>query len=196
MKNKLYVANLSHEITEEKLREVFGQFGEVTSVHVGNDAMSKRKYALVEMAVEKTATKAMNELNGQKLDDLYLSISYPDVDLNRELLPKQRKMVEEMAAQLEETEKVPLRQLELFVRLTSVSLAQALLKETLEIEAAGGLMTNDGQRRRSKGGVFFYMARPRVSSPIRHLVFTRKGKLPAPKEVPAQDVNSAAASTS
>src|SRR5687768_8035874 len=37
--------------------------------------------------------------------------------------------------------------------------AQELLQKTLEIEAAGGLMTTDSSRRRTAGGVFFYTVR-------------------------------------
>ncbi len=36
---------------------------------------------------------------------------------------------------------------------------QAFLEKTLEIEAQGGLMTSDGSRRRTVGGVFFYTVR-------------------------------------
>src|SRR5574338_1301580 len=38
----------------------------------------------------------------------------------------------------------------------------ALLQETLTIEANGGLMTNDQSRRRTVGGVFFFLAKGRM----------------------------------
>jgi len=38
----------------------------------------------------------------------------------------------------------------------------ALLAETLRIEAAGGLLTADGTRRRTPGGVFFHLTRGRI----------------------------------
>jgi RNA recognition motif-containing protein len=195
MKNQLYIANLSADVTEEDLRGLFGQHGEVAAVDFGTDEHFGERYAIVEMVVEKTATKAMNELNGQTFHDRYLNISYPDADLTRELLPKQRKAIEEIAAVLSETEKIPLRQLEMLVRLTSISFVQAVLKEALEVEATQGLMTNDGARRRTKGGVFFYLARPRVANPVRYIVFTRKGKLPKPvEEVTAENTDAAATS--
>jgi phosphorylated adapter RNA export protein len=37
--------------------------------------------------------------------------------------------------------------------------AQEFLQKTLEIEAAGGLMTTDSSQRRTAGGVFFYTVR-------------------------------------
>ena len=84
--------------------------------------------------------------------------------------------MEEIAAVLGETEKVPLRQLEMLVRLCGTSFAQALLKEAHDTEAAGGIMTKDGRRRRTLGGVYFDLAKPRMSAPVRYLVVTRKGK--------------------
>jgi RNA recognition motif-containing protein len=196
MRNRLYVSNLSATATEDQLRQVIGQYGEITLIEFGQDEHFATRYALVEMVAEKAATKAMNDLNGYKLNERCLSISYPEADLTRELLPKQRRAIEEIAAQLGETEKVPLRQLEALVRLTSISLAQALLKEAEEVDAADGMMTNDGTRKRTKGGVFFYLARPRVSPPVRQIVFVRKGKFPAaqPQEQPPSDAEAAATS--
>ncbi len=54
---------------------------------------------------------------------------------------------------------------------------EALLNEALEVEAAQGIMTSDTSRRRTKGGVFFYLARYRMAPPVRRLVYNRKGKL-------------------
>ena len=39
---------------------------------------------------------------------------------------------------------------------------QEFLQKTLEMEAAGGLMTTDSSRRRTPGGVFFYTVRASV----------------------------------
>jgi hypothetical protein len=43
------------------------------------------------------------------------------------------------------------------------------------------MMTKDGTRRRTLGGVFFELARWYTSSPVRYLVMNRKGKPLAPK---------------
>ena len=39
----------------------------------------------------------------------------------------------------------------------------AFLAEALAIEAAGGLLTSDGTRRRTPGGIFFNMVRSRIA---------------------------------
>ena len=41
--------------------------------------------------------------------------------------------------------------------------ALAFLAEALATEAAGGLLTSEGTRRRTPGGVFFYLVRGRIA---------------------------------
>jgi hypothetical protein len=178
MGDDLYVTNLDPNVTEGQLRDLFGQYGEVVAVDMTAEEKTGEHYAIVQMASEKVATKAYNGLNGYRWGDRYLTVSYPEVDLSRELTAKQRRSVEEIVAALEETDEVPLRQIEAIVRLCGVSFAQAVLKEALEIDASGGLMTSDGSHRRTKGGVFFYIARYRMSPPVRRIVYNRKGKMP------------------
>ena len=42
--------------------------------------------------------------------------------------------------------------------------AQALLQQTLDIEAQGGMMTLDGQQRRTPGGVFFRLVKEHIAA--------------------------------
>ncbi|MFN8376904.1 MAG: hypothetical protein U0694_29025 [Anaerolineae bacterium] len=176
MDNKLYVANLADTVTEDHLRELFGQHGEVKTIEFGTDESFGVRYALVAMGSEKTANKANHALNGQMLEGCALLVSWLEADLSKELMGKQRKVMEEIAGVLGETEKVPLRQLEMMVRLCGTSFVQALLKEAQNLDAAGGLMTKDGTRRRTLGGVLFELSKPAMSIPVRYLVITRKGK--------------------
>jgi hypothetical protein len=48
------------------------------------------------------------------------------------------------------------------------------LKETQEIEAQGSLLLPDGSRRRTSGGVFFYLVRTKGPKPVRFLFWQRK----------------------
>ncbi|MFC2122240.1 RNA recognition motif domain-containing protein [Bacteroidota bacterium] len=68
---KIYVGNLSYEVTEEELHQEFGAFGEVTSVSVISDKYSGRPkgFAFVEMATKSEAEAAITELNGKTLKD-------------------------------------------------------------------------------------------------------------------------------
>jgi hypothetical protein len=64
--------------------------------------------------------------------------------------------VQELAAALQEEN---LELLERVVSVVGIEQAQALLQKTLETEAGGGLLVRNGSRRRTPGGVFFYLAR-------------------------------------
>jgi cold-inducible RNA-binding protein len=68
---KIYVGNLSYEVTEEDLRQEFEAFGEVTSVSVITDKHSGRPkgFAFVEMATKSDAEAAITGLNGKTLKE-------------------------------------------------------------------------------------------------------------------------------
>ncbi len=185
MRKTLYVANLAPAVTTGQLRELFGQYGDVSAVEFHTEDKTGIRYALVTMAVEKAATKASHGLNGHLLEDKHLAISYPDVDLNRHMTNRQRKAAQEIAAALGESEEKPLRQIKAIVHLCGTGFAQAILAEVDEVEAQGGLMTKDGERR-TRGGVFFYLARYRMARPARRIVYNRKGRLPTPEAAPEE----------
>lgn len=71
------------------------------------------------------------------------------------------------------------------------------LEETLAIEARGGLMVNNGERRRTPGGVFFYLVKGHLAKELREQLFpyrpkTRKKKSPQQpvvQELPVQDAS-------
>jgi RNA recognition motif-containing protein len=68
---KIYVGNLSYEVTEEDLRQEFGAFGEVASANIITDKYSGRPkgFAFVEMASKSEAEAAITSLNGKTLKD-------------------------------------------------------------------------------------------------------------------------------
>ena len=70
-KKKLYVGNLSFEVTEGDLKELFSEVGSVESVNMITDRQSGRSkgFAFVEMASAEEAKKAMDKLNGHSLKE-------------------------------------------------------------------------------------------------------------------------------
>jgi hypothetical protein len=48
-----------------------------------------------------------------------------------------------------------------------------LLTETLQVESAGGMLTKDGSRRRTPGGVFFQLVKERVTAKEHRRLFPR-----------------------
>jgi len=82
MGNVLYVANFESGITEDELRALFSEYGEVSSISLEVEEKTGQMYALIQMVTEKIATKAYNGLNGYVLNDYRLAVSYPEVDLS------------------------------------------------------------------------------------------------------------------
>ena len=74
---KIYVGNLSYDITEEELRQEFQAFGEVESVSVITDKYSGRPkgFGFVEMPKVSEAQAAISELNGKVLKERTLNVN-------------------------------------------------------------------------------------------------------------------------
>ena len=68
-----------------------------------------------------------------------------------------------IAAQLGETAPAARATIWRTVRTIGPERAQAFVAQTLEVEANGGLLVPDGSRRRTLGGVFFYLVRTQIS---------------------------------
>jgi RNA recognition motif-containing protein len=77
MESKLYVGNLSYSTTEDDLRTLFAQAGNVASVAVIKDRDSGRSkgFAFVEMSNQAEAQKAISMFNGFSLQDRELKVS-------------------------------------------------------------------------------------------------------------------------
>ncbi|MCZ6731054.1 MAG: RNA-binding protein, partial [Gammaproteobacteria bacterium] len=65
MGRKLYVGNLPYSVTEQTIRETFGQCGTVDSVTMITDRDTGRSkgFGFVEMSSDSEAQKAIQELN-------------------------------------------------------------------------------------------------------------------------------------
>ena len=82
-----------------------------------------------------------------------------------------RAAARDIAKRIGETEKQPLAQIRAIIRLCGLEFAEKMVEEALAIEANGGLMTRDGQRRRTLGGVYFFVARGRMGYGPRRRIF-------------------------
>jgi len=67
---KIYVGNLSYQVTEEELRKEFMVFGTVASVSIVTDRYDNRPkgFAFVEMPTKSEAEAAIAGLNGKMLE--------------------------------------------------------------------------------------------------------------------------------
>ncbi len=77
MEAKLYVGNLSYNTTEQSLRELFMQAGNVNSVALIKEPGTQRSkgFAFVEMGSQSDLQKAISMFNGYTLDQRQLAVS-------------------------------------------------------------------------------------------------------------------------
>ncbi len=107
-----------------------------------------------------------------------------------------RALATTIAQHLGETQPWPLNQIRRIVQRLGPEAALAFVQEAQAIEAQGGLMLPDGSRRRTLGGVFFFLVRERVTPEDRAAIFppwskrppARTGKPPSPAAQPTAPV--------
>lgn len=77
MESKLYVGNLSYTVTEEDLRQLFSQAGEIKEVIVITDRETRRSkgFGFVEMMTQAEAEKAVQMFNNQDLQGRRLMVN-------------------------------------------------------------------------------------------------------------------------
>lgn len=77
MSNKIYVGNLSFNILEESLKEVFTKFGEVASCKLITDKETGRSkgFGFIEMATAQEAQDAISSLDGSDLDGRSMKVN-------------------------------------------------------------------------------------------------------------------------
>jgi hypothetical protein len=92
--------------------------------------------------------------------------------------------VSTIANALGENDEIPLSQINGVVRALGEELSLKLLEETQQIQTTGGMMLPDNSRKRTAGGVYFYLARQKLSQEDKLAIF-RAPK--SPKSTPASE---------
>jgi len=77
MSIKLYVGNLSYEMTEEQLNTLFSEAGEVTSAKIITDRQTgqPRGFGFVEMETKAEGQRAISILNGRTVEGRPLTVN-------------------------------------------------------------------------------------------------------------------------
>jgi cold-inducible RNA-binding protein len=75
--NKLYVGNVSFNVSEQQLTDHFSAFGDVTSCKIITDRDTGRSkgFAFVEMSTSDEASEAISGLDGKELDGRGLRVN-------------------------------------------------------------------------------------------------------------------------
>ena len=76
----IYIGNLSFSTTEDSLKSLFAEFGEIESVKVIKDRFSGRPrgFGFVEMPSNSEADQAIKALNGNRVDGNFIKVKPAD----------------------------------------------------------------------------------------------------------------------
>ena len=89
----IYVGNLSYGVTEESLKEMFAEFGEVESAKVIMDRYTNRSkgFGFVEMPDNSEADKAIKALNGMMIEGRNIKVNQANPGGKRSRKPFNRR---------------------------------------------------------------------------------------------------------
>ena len=78
MESKLYVGNLSYNVTEEQLRELFSQAGTIKEIAMimDRDTQRPKGFGFVEMSTQVEAQKAIELFNEHELDGRRMTVNF------------------------------------------------------------------------------------------------------------------------
>ncbi len=73
----IYVGNLNYNLTEDELREIFEEFGEVSSVKIITDKYSGRSkgFGFVEMPKDSEGKDAIDDLNDKDMNGRNIKVN-------------------------------------------------------------------------------------------------------------------------
>lgn len=89
MASRISVENLPPDITEERLRDIFSQIGEVQSVKIQTDLITRRPTGrgFVDMSLDVDAYRAVNFFEGATIKDrkIHLAEAMPLIDRAKDI---------------------------------------------------------------------------------------------------------------
>lgn len=73
----IYVGNISRQVSEEELKDLFAAFGDVTKASIIKDKFTgeSRGFGFIEMSNDEEAENAINELNGKDVQGRTITVS-------------------------------------------------------------------------------------------------------------------------
>jgi RNA recognition motif-containing protein len=77
MGNKVYVGNMNYDTSEDTLRDLFKEYGEVKSVRIITDRFTgfSKGFGFVEMSTDEEASSAITGLDGKEVDGRNIRVS-------------------------------------------------------------------------------------------------------------------------
>lgn len=81
----MYIGNLNYTVTEDDLKSLFSEYGEVANVNIVTDKYSSQSkgFGFVEMPSNSEADKAIKALNGTELQGRNIKVSQAEPRRNK-----------------------------------------------------------------------------------------------------------------
>jgi hypothetical protein len=95
-----------------------------------------------------------------------------------------QKLSRQIIKTLGEKQAKPIAQVHNIVRLCGHPFAEIMLETAIAIEDDGGMMTQDGKRSRTLGGIFFFLVRGALPDDLRHIIFPDRRAIKPTLEAP------------
>lgn len=168
-----FVSNISKTLELETLYQTLADFAPVLRLDLlqAQNRENGRMYSAIVQFDVSDPLPVTGHFNGREYLGQYLSIHSMQRGKSSDSPQEIQAQAESIAAQLGETERHPIEQIKKIVRFCGKDFVLALLAETMQIEANGGMMLPDNSRRRTPGGILFLLAKERVSEYVRIQIF-------------------------
>lgn len=164
---RLYFRNFPLTYTDDQVKAFFEPFGPIQRFKLIKDAEGQSIGAGLITLEDQAAEAVLNQLAGTEVEGQAIGVEHA----RSEGTEAERALATRIAQELGETESQPQNTIRNVIRVMGTAFAEELLVETWKVESEGGLMLSDGSRRRTPGGVFFYLVRGCLDKNTFHQIF-------------------------
>lgn len=171
-----FISNLPETIDIENLYLLFLTMGEINRFKVIQKRRYNRTWVYAFVQLTQANESFLRHFNGYDYEGKRLAATCVKPLAPLPLTTEVQSLIETISLRLMEEKPEAIKHIELLVTWCGVEFARALLEETLTVEANGGLTVIDKSRRRSVGGVFFYLSKPRIYWPLLEKIYPQLKK--------------------
>lgn len=173
---RVFISNVSKDATEEDIEKLFTDHVKVRRVTIFRQKTTQAHQgkAIVTVNNDEDAYRAIEVLNNTQFMGKKIQVQKARKKLEPKILNhEEEKYLKEVVDELDEQEPLPQLMIRNLISLIGVDGVEEFMERTREIEATGGMLVASGSRRRTKGGVFFKIAKDSVPPDVRFYAFVQ-----------------------
>lgn len=168
---KLFVQNLADTVTLQQIQETLSKAGKVMDVQRPFDEKAGKPalFAFVTVETETEAEAVIKQFDGAKLGGQKIKIQHFKPRPPKE--DSEHAVADMISLKLGEVDRIPRAQVRRIVELCGEDFANQLFEDATKLHEEGSVLTQDGTRTRTLGGIFFRLARDRMQPEDREKTF-------------------------